>query len=358
MKMNVVVVDDTPINITLLSHLVGKLEDSVALGFTVPQQGLEWCTQNIPDLVIVDYMMPELDGIEFVRRFRATPGREDIPVLMVTANSHIDVRHQALEAGANDFLTKPIDKAEFMARSRNMLSLRRSQRKLEDHAAWLAEEVKKATAEILARERDTIIRLSKAADSRDPETGAHILRMAHFSKHIAKRLSMSEEDQDMLLEAAPMHDIGKVGIPDNILLKQGRLDVAEFEIMKRHSILGYEILNGSHSVMLQVAAQIALYHHEKFDGSGYPTGLVGDAIPIFARICAVADVFDALTSVRPYKKAWEDDRAIALLREGAGSHFDPACVEAFLSDWDNVLAIRNQFKDDEVEKASAKFGEF
>ncbi|MFA6061117.1 MAG: HD domain-containing phosphohydrolase [Gallionella sp.] len=358
MKMNVVVVDDTPINITLLSHLVGKLEDSVALGFTVPQQGLDWCTQNIPDLVIVDYMMPDLDGIEFVRRFRATPGREDIPVLMVTANSHIDVRHQALEAGANDFLTKPIDKAEFMARSRNMLSLRRSQRKLEDHAAWLAEEVKKATAEILARERDTIIRLSKAADSRDPETGAHILRMAHFSKHIAKRLGMSEEDQDMLLEAAPMHDIGKVGIPDNILLKQGRLDVAEFEIMKRHSILGYEILNGSHSVMLQVAAQIALYHHEKFDGSGYPTGLVGEAIPIFARICAVADVFDALTSVRPYKKAWEDDRAIALLREGAGSHFDPACVEAFLSDWDNVMAIRNQFKDDEVEKASAKFGEF
>jgi putative two-component system response regulator len=358
MKMNVVVVDDTPINITLLSHLVGKLEDSVAIGFTVPQLGLDWCTENVPDLVIVDYMMPDLDGIEFVRRFRATPGREDIPVLMVTANNHIDVRHQALEAGANDFLTKPIDKAEFMARSRNMLSLRRSQRKLEDHAAWLAEEVKKATAEILARERDTIIRLSKAADSRDPETGAHILRMAHFSKHIAANMGMSEEDQDMLLEAAPMHDIGKVGIPDNILLKQGRLDVAEFEIMKRHSILGYEILNGSHSAMLQVAAQIALYHHEKYDGSGYPTGLVGEAIPIFARICAVADVFDALTSVRPYKKAWEDDRAIALLQEGAGNHFDPACVAAFLTDWNNVMEIRNRFKDEEVEKTSAKLGEF
>ncbi|OGT15868.1 MAG: two-component system response regulator [Gallionellales bacterium RIFOXYB12_FULL_54_9] len=356
--MNVVVVDDTPINITLLSHLVGKLEDSVALGFTVPQRGLDWCTQNIPDLVIVDYMMPELDGIEFVRRFRATPGREDIPVLMVTANSHIDVRHQALEAGANDFLTKPIDKAEFMARSRNMLSLRRSQRKLADHAAWLAEEVKKATAEILARERETIIRLSKAADSRDPETGAHILRMAHFSKHIAKRMGMSEEDQDMLLEASPMHDIGKVGIPDNILLKQGRLDVAEFEIMKRHSILGYGILNGSQSMMLQVAAQIALHHHEKFDGTGYPTGLAGEAIPVFARICAVADVFDALTSARPYKKAWEDDRAIALLREGAGSHFDPVCVDAFLSDWNEVMVIRNQFKDEEIEQTNSILGEF
>jgi putative two-component system response regulator len=358
MKMNVVVVDDTPINITLLSHLVGKLEDSVAIGFTVPQQGLDWCVANVPDLVIVDYMMPDLDGIEFVRRFRATPGREDIPVLMVTANSHIDVRHQALEAGANDFLTKPIDKAEFMARSRNMLSLRRSQRKLENHAAWLAEEVKKATAEILARERDTIIRLSKAADSRDPETGAHIVRMAHFSRHIAANLGMSEEDQDMLLEAAPMHDIGKVGIPDNILLKQGRLDPAEFEIMKRHAVMGYDILNGSHSVMLQVAAQIALHHHEKFDGSGYPGGLVGDAIPVFARICSVADVFDALTSVRPYKKAWEDDRAIALLREGAGSHFDPACVAAFLQNWDRVMEIREHFKDDENEKASSKLGEF
>lgn len=169
---------------------------------------------------------------------------------------------------------------------------------------------------------------------------------------------MSEDDQDMLLEAAPMHDIGKVGIPDNILLKPGRLDVAEFEIMKRHSILGYEILNGSQSAMLQAAAQIALAHHEKYDGSGYPNGLVGDAIPLFARICAVGDVFDALTSERPYKKAWEDDKAIALLREGAGTHFDPACVAAFLADWDGVMAIRNQFKDDEAEKENHQLGSY
>jgi putative two-component system response regulator len=160
----------------------------------------------------------------------------------------------------------------------------------------------------------------------------------------------------MLLEAAPMHDIGKVGIPDHILLKPGRLDVAEFEIMKRHSILGYEILHGSQSAMLQAAAQIALGHHEKFDGSGYPYGLKGEEIPLFARICAVGDVFDALTSERPYKKAWEDDRAVALLRDGMGSHFDPACVEAFLEDWDAVLAIRNRFVDDETEKEGHKLG--
>jgi putative two-component system response regulator len=356
MKMNVIVVDDTPINVTLISHLIGKLDDCVAIGFTEPQLGLNWCLEQVPDLVIVDYMMPELDGIEFVRRFRASPGREDIPVLMVTANDHIEVRHQALEAGANDFLTKPIDKAEFMARTRNMLSLRRGQRTLEDRAAWLAEEVKKATAEILARERETIVRLSKAADSRDPETGAHILRMAHFSRLIAAGMGLSDADQEMILEAAPMHDIGKVGIPDNILLKQGRLDVAEFAIMKQHSILGYNILNGSQSPMLQAAAQIALSHHEKYDGSGYPNGLKGEAIPLFARICAVGDVFDALTSERPYKKAWDDERAIALLRDGAGSHFDPACVDAFMADWDSVMAIRTLFKDDVLEKSGEMLG--
>lgn len=358
MKMNVIVVDDTPINVTLISHLIGRLEDCVATGFTVPQEGLAYCVEQAPDLVIVDYMMPELDGIEFVRRFRASPGRGDIPVLMVTANDQIEVRHQALDAGANDFLTKPIDKSEFMARTRNMLSLRRSQRKLEDRAAWLADEVKKATAEILARERETIVRLSKAADSRDPETGAHILRMSHYARLIAAQMGLSEEDQEMLLEAAPMHDIGKVGIPDHILLKPGRLDVAEFEIMKQHSIKGYQILNGSQSAMLQAAAEIALAHHEKYDGSGYPHGLIGDAIPLFARICAVGDVFDALTSERPYKKAWEDERAIALLREGAGSHFDPACVDAFLADWDGVTAIRERFKDDEAEKLAHQFGEY
>jgi len=359
MKMNVVVVDDTQINVTLLSHLIsGKLQDCTALGFLDPIKGLDWSLENVPDLLIVDYMMPELDGIEFIRRFRAAPGREDIPILMITANDQVEIRHNALEAGANDFLTKPIDKAEFVARSRNMLSLRRGQRRMADHAAWLAEEVKKATADILARERETVIRLSKAADSRDPETGAHILRMAHYSKLIAAHLGLSVEDQETLLEAAPMHDIGKVGIPDNILLKPGRLDVPEFEIMKRHAIIGFQILDGSQSSMLQSAAQIALSHHEKYDGTGYPKGLKGEEIPIFARICAVADVFDALTSERPYKKAWEDERAIALLTEGKGTHFDPACVDAFLAEWAGVIEIRTRFKDEEHEKGEHDLGGF
>ncbi len=358
MKMNVVVVDDTPINVTLLSHLIAKLPDCSPVTFTEPQKGLDWSLQNVPDLLIVDYMMPDLDGIEFIRQFRLAPGRSDIPVLMVTANDQTQIRHQALDAGANDFLTKPIDKTEFMARSRNMLSLRRGQRRLEDHAASLAEEVRLATAEILARERETVIRLSRAADSRDPETGAHILRMAHFSRLIASHIGLAMADQEMILEAAPMHDIGKIGIPDHILLKPGRLDPAEFDIMKRHARMGFEILDGSESPFLQAAALIALGHHERFDGSGYPGALKGEAIPLFARICAVADVFDALTSERPYKKAWELDRAVAFLLEGAGSHFDPVCVEGFLSNWDEVLSIKEHFKDEEDEKNTHNLGGF
>jgi putative two-component system response regulator len=349
MKMNVVVIDDAPVNVKLLSYLSQRLENCTPTGFTSSRQALAWCEQGEPDLVMVDFMMPEMDGIEFVRRFRNLPGKADIPVLMVTANNELTVRHGALEAGANDFLTKPIDKTEFMARARNMLSLRRSQRRLAEHAQTLAQEVRQATADILARERETVIRLSRAADSRDPETGAHILRMAHYSRLIAQRLGLSAADQDLLLEAAPLHDIGKVGIPDHILLKPGKLDPDEFAIMKRHAAIGHDILAGSSSPMLQAAASIALSHHEKFDGSGYPRGLAGDAIPLFARICALADVFDALTSARPYKPAWDEARAVALLRESSGQHFDPSCVAAFLTDWPEVQAIRRRFADESDE---------
>ncbi|MCV2357443.1 HD domain-containing protein [Paucibacter sp. TC2R-5] len=217
--------------------------------------------------------------------------------------------------------------------------------KLDDRAAWLADEVSKATAESLKREREAVFHLCKAAEYRDPETGAHILRMAHFSKVIAAGLKLSEAEQDLLLQAAPMHDIGKVGIADNILLKPGRLTPDEFEIMKRHAEFGHEILRASSSPVLLAGALIAITHHEKFDGSGYPKGLMGEAIPIFGRIVAVADVFDALTSERPYKKAWSLEDAAAFIRAQSGAHFDPACVEQFFAHWDQILEIRQRFKD-------------
>lgn len=354
MQMHVVVIDDTPVNVALLSQLVAKMPDCTAVCFADPQLGLDWCTHNVPDLVIVDYLMPSMDGIAFISAFRAAPGREDIPVLMVTANSEIAIRHKALDVGANDYLTKPVDKTEFMTRARNMLSLRRAQRRLELQAARLQDDIRLATAAVLARERETVLRLSRAADSRDPETGAHISRMAHYSKLIAAGLGLSPEDQDMLLAAAPMHDVGKIGIPDSILLKPGRLDASEFEVMKRHAQMGFEILAGSQSPSLQSAAIIALGHHEKFDGSGYPDGLVGEAIPLFARICAVADVFDALTSERPYKKAWDLGVARDFLQEHSGTHFDPACVQSFVNAWAEVLEIRDAYSDTKDSKKTTE----
>lgn len=350
--MNIVIIDDTEINLALLRHLVDKLGPHTTSTFVDPMQGLSHCLASSPDLLIVDYMMPQLDGVELIRKIRATPGCQEIPILMITASDQISVRHRALHVGASDFLSKPVDNIEFQARVRNMLALRASQKRLEDHASWLAEEVLKATEEIVSRERETIVRLSRAAEFRDPETGAHILRMAHYAWLIAVRLGLPVPQQQLLLDAAPMHDVGKLGVPDHILLKPARLDAAEFETMKQHPRMGHRILSGSQSPLLQMAADIALHHHEKYDGSGYPQGLRGEAIPLTARIVAVADVFDALTSARPYKPAWEISRAVDFLRDESGRHFDPRCVDAFLDDFDAVLAIRDRYRDETLQQAT------
>ncbi|MEI8170458.1 MAG: HD domain-containing phosphohydrolase [Rhodoferax sp.] len=343
MTHQVLIVDDTEINLILFGALVRKLGTSESKTFLSSTEGLAWAQANDPDLIIVDYMMPVLDGIEFIRQLRETPGKESVPILMITANDQKQVRYQALEVGATDFLTKPVDKVEFLARANNMLILSDVRKKLSDRAAWLAEEVHKATTEILQRERETVIRLSKAAEYRDPETGAHILRMAHYSELIAKSMGLSITEQELLLEAAPMHDIGKVGIADGILLKPGRLTPEEMEIMKQHALIGYDILKGSSSKVLQAGADIARAHHEKFDGTGYPNALAGQDIPVFSRIVAVADVFDALTSERPYKKAWSLEKAAEHIKANSGTHFDPACVDAFFRQWDEVLEIRQRF---------------
>jgi putative two-component system response regulator len=298
--MNVVIVDDTQINVTLMQALIGRVGDCRAFPFTDSSKGLAWCVDNDPDLVIVGYMMPAPDGLEFIRCLRQAPGKSDTPILMVTADYEKEIRYNALATGATDFLTKPVDKLEFVSRVRNMLTLRRGHLVLADRAETLAVEFNKATLEIVARERETIFRLAKAAEFRDPETGAHILRMANYSELIAEKLGLSPAERQAILYSAPMHDVGKLATPDHILLKPSPLTPEEFEIMKDHTIVGYEILKDSTSPMLQAAAQVALSHHEKYDGSGYPNGLAGDAIPLFGRIVAVADIFDALTSERPY----------------------------------------------------------
>jgi putative two-component system response regulator len=242
-----------------------------------------------------------------------------------------------------------VDKLELLARVRNLLALRESQRALSDRAAWLAAEVKKSTEEIRAREREMIIRLSKAAEHRDPETGQHLLRMANYSRLIAGELGLSPDEQDLILQAAPMHDIGKVATPDAILLKPGKLTEEEFFIMKQHASIGHAILDGSECGLISTAAILALTHHEKFDGSGYPNGLKGEDIPLYGRIVAVADVFDALTSPRPYKRAWTLEEACQFLKDNSSSHFDPKCVNAFFNVWDDVLDIHQRYQDEPTE---------
>ena len=348
MNMRVVVVDDNSVNIALMTHLIRGLEGATAVTFTDSEAGLAWCLAEDPDLVIVDYMMPPPDGLVFIEALRASAAHRDTPLLMITANHDEQVRHQALGLGCNDFLTKPINRVEFLARARNMLALRRAQCHLRDRASWLAEEVDKATREIRQREYEAITLLSKAAEYRDPETGAHILRMANYSAMIARGLGLPTAEVDLLLKAAPMHDIGKVGIADHILLKPGRLSPDEMTIMRRHAQIGYDILKASDSPLMQAAALVAQTHHEKYDGTGYPHALVGEQIPLYGRIVAVADVFDALTSTRPYKVAWELEQAVAYVRTNRGEHFDPSCVDVFLDNLAEVERIKATYTDDGV----------
>jgi len=329
MRMTVLIVDDNATNLMVLGHLVGRMDNCDAITLQDGPAALAWCEQTTPDLVLTDYMMPGMDGLGLIQALRARPATHDIPIIMVTTSDMREVRRQALESGATDFLAKPVDPAETRARIQNLLQLRRAQRQLREVAA-----------------QDLVMRLSHVAESRDPETGRHIERMAHYARIIACRLALGPEIEQRIFLAAPMHDIGKVAIPDHILLKPGKLTPEEFGVMKTHPLRGAEFLQGSELPLLQMAHDIALGHHEKFDGSGYPQGLQGEAIPLAARIVAVADVFDALTSSRPYKTAWEVSRALDFMAEQCGKHFDPAVFAAFVAGMDEVLQIHASLRDD------------
>ena len=344
--MNVVIVDDDRVNIYLTQALLAGIEDCETTGFTESLKAFEWCCTNPVDLLIIDYLMPALNGIDFIARLRAKPGFAEVPILMVTSRNERTVLHRAFAAGATDFLTKPIDEVEFGARARNMLALHKSHVETAHRAEVLASEVRKATAQILNREQDTVLRLCKAAEYRDSDTGAHIQRMARYSRLIAGELTGDTAFANTVFEAAPMHDVGKLGTPDGILRNPGKLSAAEIPQMREHARIGWTILKDGASPVLRMGADIARSHHEKYDGSGYPDGLAGEAIALAARIVAVADVFDALTTVRHYRPAWEIELATAYLREQRGIQFDPACVDAFLARWDEVLEVRRAYQDE------------
>ncbi|MCD6142374.1 HD domain-containing protein, partial [Candidatus Bipolaricaulota bacterium] len=271
--------------------------------------------------------------------------------VMVTALHDVEDRVKALEAGADDFLTKPVDKTVLRARVQSLLKvkayndhMRNYQQELEAEVAKRTEELQQAFEKVKESSLETIYRLARAAEYKDEDTGTHIMRMSHYAATVARELGLPEDEAESILYAAPMHDVGKIGIPDRILLKPGKLDPDEWKVMKQHTLIGGKILSGSEAGFIKLAEVIALTHHEKWDGSGYPNGLTGEDIPIAGRITAIADVFDALTSKRPYKEPFPLEKSFSIIREGRGTHFDPAVVDAFFAVTDEILAIKERFK--------------
>src|SRR5688572_10390840 len=345
-RNTVMVVDDQSTGRAILEQVVRSLDDRVVVeGFARPVDAVVWAARHVADLVLVDFMMPDMDGIELVGRLRSLPGYEHVPIVMITGQDDKKVRYAALDAGITDFLTKPVDARECLARCRNLLTLRRQQLALEDRRRMLEGMVDEATREIREREKETLLRLARAGEFRDEETGYHLIRMARYSRLIANAIGLERDEAETIELAAPLHEIGKIGIPDGILLKPGRLDAPEWEVMQRHPVIGHEILKGSASKYVRMGALIALGHHERFDGKGYPNGLDGDHVPLCARIVAVADVFDALTSKRPYKKAWKADEAFEYLKAQRAKHFDPRLVDAFLGMKEKVIEVQRDFQD-------------
>jgi two-component system, response regulator RpfG len=345
-RRHVLIVDDESTGRTILEKVIQKIDtDLHVTGFDSAVDALEWLRFNRVDLIITDYRMPQINGVEFIKKVRNFPDCESVPIMMITVVSEKSVRYEALEAGATAFLTRPIDQIECRTSCRNLLKIQEQQSIIQDKADWLARQVDVATQQIVARERETLLRLGRAGEYRDEDTGNHVLRMAKYSRIIAEELGLAEIECEDIEYAAPMHDIGKIGIPDQILLKPGKLDKGEWAIMQRHTVMGHNILTSSQSRYIQLGSVIALNHHEKFDGSGYPSGLKGREIPLVARIVAVADVFDALVTERPYKKAWRTEDALNLLKQQSGKHFDPQCVDAFFDRLDDIKQVKLELKD-------------
>ncbi len=321
-RPKILIVDDAATNLQILRQV---LQDDYRLLFALDgEKALKLAQEESPHLILLDVMMPGLTGLDTCKLLKANPRTQAIPVIFVTALSEVSDESAGFEAGAVDYITKPISPPVVKARIKTHLSL--------------------VGADELHKTRLQIIQcLGRAAEYRDNETGLHVIRMSHYSRILALGAGFSTQFSDLLFNAAPMHDIGKIGTPDNVLLKPGKLDQEEWQMMQKHVLMGAEILGEHDSPLLQMARTIALYHHEKFDGSGYPHKIAGEAIPIEARIVAIADVFDALTSVRPYKKAWPVEEAIELLRQEKGKHFDPQLVDLFIASLPAILEIKEQY---------------
>jgi putative two-component system response regulator len=345
LNAKILIVDDNPSNVALLE---GLLEEEGYRRIYSTTDSREVCALHQEqrfDLILLDIRMPHLDGIQVMEKLKEIIDGDYIPVLVLTAQIDIHTRRRALEQGAKDFLTKPFEDWEVLHRIRNMLETRIYFNRQRLRADILDQEVRKRTHEVRDTQLEIIRRLGRAAEYKDNETGMHVIRMSKSCQLLAQAIGLNEAHAEMLLYASPMHDIGKIGIPDYVLLKPGKLNEAEWEVMKQHAKIGSDIVGGHNSELLHMASIIALTHHEKWNGSGYPNHLQGEAIPLEGRIAAICDVFDALTSERPYKKAWSVEDAMAYINAESDKHFDPRLTHAFNRILPDILSLRQRYAD-------------
>lgn len=339
-QSTILIVDDDPHSLRLIVALLEDEGFEQVLATTDPGKALPLFARERPDMVILDLHMPGRNGLEVMEDLQPWLGEKKfLPIIMLTGDPDTDARQRALEGGAMDFLTKPFDPTEVSLRIRNLLATRHMHTQVQNQNVLLEQLVSERTAELENARLEVLDRLARAAEFRDDDTGEHTKRVGEMSKAIGLVLGMSEEDGELLRRAAPLHDLGKIGIPDSILLKPGSLSKHEYDVMRRHTFIGAEILTGSNIPLLHTSSSIALTHHERWDGRGYPEGMKGSDIPLAGRIVAVADVFDALTHKRPYKEAWSVERAVDELKAQAGEQFDPAVVEAFIYHFDPISSL-------------------
>lgn len=344
-KARILVVDDNPANLTLATRLLEQGGYTDVQGETDPRKVYDMVVERPVDLLLLDIRMPHMDGYQLCEQLRPLFDGDYLPVLMMTAQTDQQTRRRALEIGIRDFLNKPFISWEFLHRVRNVLEVRLLYKKIRSNQDALTEEVRARTRELHETRIEIIRRLVTAGELRDNDTGLHVVRMSWYSRHLAQAYGLPMDVCEQILEAAPMHDVGKIGIPDAILLKPGRLTPQEWDVMKTHTTIGAKILSGSGFDLLRLAEEIALTHHERWDGAGYPHGLAGDQIPLAGRIVAIADVFDAVTSARPYKTAWSVEEARQMILDGAGAHFDPVLAHLFIEQLPHIVELKERFKD-------------
>jgi len=333
----VMIIDDQISSLNTLSSTIKNIDSNILVKpFQHVADALSEAKNSPPDLIITDYRMPVMNGIEFTKKLRRIPNCQDIPIMMITIMKEREILYEALENGVNDFLNKPFDRIEYKSKCKNLLLLAKHQSKLKKRSQSLTKTINASSEEILIREQETLDRLTKACAYKDCITGEHLKRIGRISYILALELGINESNADILKTASPLHDIGKIAIPDEILLKKGKLTEFEFEKMKTHTTIGYDILKDSPSPYLQTGALIALHHHEKYNGTGYPNRVAREKIPIEARIVAIADVFDSLTNSRPYKKAWPLNETLEYIKKEKGKHFDPSCVDALFSNINKI----------------------